>query len=393
MRFFTITKWEFKNSLSSKKFLSIFLLQISVLILMVVFFNFFNANIEAGEGMTLSPSLTGFASIDVSDKSGIFPSYLNKEVLKINNLDSNESISNVNNGKVTAALIIPENFTMNIDEIKTTNLNLFINQGDPKRSVATEEVNSTIKVMKDSISNRWIKALAPETSVIQPDVREEKTGESIPIKLIRKMMIVVLLFIPLFLFGNMIVDSIVGEKERKTGEILVAMPLSHTDIIIGKNMAVVLTIALQVAIWIIILLGAGFDINSPLLVYIVIVLTAIPIVGITSVVAAYSKNYKEAGIGLSFIYLTIVGFLILPALAYISGQMPGSNISPMTLVMRIFSGESISTGELLIPLVSIILISIITFWLTIKLFKRDDIMFGPRPGIIRLTLKLMGVKK
>ena len=160
------------------------------------------------------------------------------------------------------------------------------------------------------------------------------------------MMIAVLLFLPLFLFGNMVVDSIVGEKERKTGEILVAMPISHADVIIGKNMAVVLMIALQVAIWIIILLLAGFEINNAILVYLVIVLTAIPIVGITSVVAAYSKNYKEAGIGLSFIYIAIVGFLIVPALAYISRQLPGSNISPMTLVMRLFSGESISTTEL-----------------------------------------------
>jgi ABC-2 type transport system permease protein len=65
----------------------------------------------------------------------------------------------------------------------------------------------------------------------------------------------------------------------------------------------------------------------------------------------------------------------------------------MTLVMRLFSGESISTTELILPLVSIALVSLITFWLTIKLFKRDDIMFGPRPGVIRLALNLVGLKK
>ena len=35
-------------------------------------------------------------------------------------------------------------------------------------------------------------------------------------------------------------------------------------------------------------------------------------------VAAYSKNYKEAGIGLSIVYIGIVGFLIVPVLVYIS---------------------------------------------------------------------------
>ena len=389
MRFFTITKWEFKSSIKSRKFLTLFFMQISVLILMVIFFNFFTANIESEQGMTLSPSLTGFASVDIYDKSGIFSNQLNNEVLKINNLSDENSIDRVNEGEVTAALLVPEDFTRNIDEFKTSNLNLFVNEKDPKKIVATEEINSTIKAISGSISNQWINSLTPQNETAEVNVKEEKKGESLPLKLIKKMMIAVLLFLPLFLFGNMVVDSIVGEKERKTGEIMVAMPINHADIIIGKNMAVVLTIALQVAIWITILLIAGFSIHNPILVYSVIVLTAVPIVGITSVIAAYSKNYKEAGIGLSFIYIAIVGFLIVPALAYISRPSYGSNISPMTLVMRLFSGEGISTTELAIPLISIVLISIITFWVAIKLFKRDDIMFGPRPGMLRFVFSII----
>lgn len=393
MRFSTIAKWEFKSSIKSRKFLILFLMQISILILMIIFFNFFTANLESDKGVTLSPSLTGFASVDVSDNSGIFPNQLNKEVLKINTLSYNESINRLNQGKTTAVLIVPEDFTQNIDEFKSSNLDLFVNLEDPKQSVATGEINSTVKSISTSISNKWIDSLVPQNKTAEPDVKEEKTGESLPLKLINKMMIAVLLFLPLFLFGNMIVDSIVGEKERKTGEILVAMPVSHLDVIIGKNIAVVLTMAIQVGIWMIILLIAGFDIYNPALVYIVVVLTAFPIVGITSVVAAYSKSYKEAGIGLSFIYIVIIGFLIVPALVYISRPSASSNISPMTLVMHIFSGENLTTMELVIPLISTALISIITFWITIELFKRDYIMFGPRPGIIRTALDLVGIKK
>jgi len=368
-------------------------MQISILILMVIFFNFFTANIESDKGVTLSPSLTGFASVDISDNSGIFSNQINKDVLKINNLSYNESINRLNQGKITAALIVPENFTKNIDQFKSSNVDLFVNLEDPKQIVATNEINSTVKSISAAISNQWINSLVPQNKTVETTVKEEKTGESLPLKLINKMMIAVLLFLPLFLFGNIIVDSIVGEKERKTGEILVAMPVSHVAIIIGKNMAVVLTMAIQVGIWLIILLIAGFDINNPILVYLVVILTAFPIVGITSVISAYSKNYKEAGIGLSFIYIVIVGFLIVPALAYVSRQSISSNISPMTLVMRIFSGETLTTTEWIIPLASIALISIITFWLTIELFKRDYIMFGPRPGIIRTTLDLIGIKR
>jgi ABC-2 type transport system permease protein len=350
----------------------------------------FITNIESEEGITLSPSLTGFASIDISDKDGLIVNQLNNEVLSIEN---SNNMDDVKSGKSTALLIVPENSTEGLSKFQTVTVDLFINSADPKQIVVSEEVNTAVKAISSSISNQWISSLVPSTSTIEPDVREEKKGESLPLQLIKKMMVSILLFLPLFLFGNMIIDSIVGEKERKTGEILVAMPLSHRDILIGKNFAIVLTIALQVALWLIILLMAGFEIKNPILVYIIVILTSVPIIGVTSAIATYSRNYKEAGIGLSFAYITIVGFLVVPALAYISSKALLSNISPMTLVMRLFSGENITALDFMIPLISIVIVSLISYWISIKLFKRDDIMFGPRPGIIRLALDIVGIKK
>ncbi len=177
MRFSTITKWEFKNTLSSRKFLMIFLMQLSVLVLMIVFLNMFIGNIESENGVTLSPSLTNFASIDVSDTNGLFKKQLNHEVLGITSLGSNESINQVKNGQVTAALIVPENSTGKIDNFQPITLNLFIDYADPKRSVVSEEVNSTAQAVSSSISNQWISSLVPSTSTIEPDVKEEKKGE------------------------------------------------------------------------------------------------------------------------------------------------------------------------------------------------------------------------
>jgi ABC-2 type transport system permease protein len=65
----------------------------------------------------------------------------------------------------------------------------------------------------------------------------------------------------------------------------------------------------------------------------------------------------------------------------------------MTLVMRISSGESIAMGEILLSFTFIVVISLISYGISVALFKRDDVIFGPRPGIIRLTLELMGFKK
>ena len=191
----------------------------------------------------------------------------------------------------------------------------------------------------------------------------------------------------------MIIDTIVGEKERKTGEILIAMPMSQAQVIIGKGMAVVLTISLQVAMWLIILLIAGFHIDNPLLVFIFIFLTSIPIIGITSIVAAYSKNFKEAGIGLSIAYMGIVGFLVrtcfnIPLKKIIYCKYFPYDHCDENIFRRIYT-----TSDYGISLAAILIVSIISYWIAIKLFERDDIMFGPRPGILRLIYDLITFKK
>jgi ABC-2 type transport system permease protein len=392
LKFNTITKWEFKETLKSRKFLMIFFLQISVLFLMIFIFNAFAANIESEKGISITPSLSGFASLDVDDQGLLFAKYINPELITVSSSSFNDSYSGLTSGETTALVVVPGDSIDKIRNIEPLNLQLYIDSADPKRSVVRDEVNTTTKLMADAISNSWIDSFTPQNST-PAVVNQQNTGESLPMQIVTKAMIAILLFLPLFLFGNMIIDSVVGEKERKTGEILMAMPITPTEIIFGKSMAVVGIIALQVAIWMVILLITGFPILNPILVFTLVFITAIPVTGVTVIIAAYAKNYKEAGIGLTFGYIVVVGLLMIPALVYISNKSLGSNISPLTMVIRLFSGESIPLWEFLIPVGFILILSIISYWIAIQLFKRDDVVFGPRPGLLRLSLELCGLKK
>lgn len=391
MRFSTITKWELKETLKSKKFLIIFFLQISVLFLMIFIFNTFAANIESEKGISITPSLSGFASLDVDDQGHLFSKYINPDIIEVKNYSYNYSINRIKSGQTTGFVLVPEDSIDKIRNIGTINIQLYLDVSDPKRSVIKDEVTSTTKLMGDTISNSWVDSLAPQN--VTQTVNQQNTGDSLPLLIITKAMIAILLFLPLFLFGNMMIDSVVGEKERKTGEILMAMPLSTTEIIFGKSMAVVGIIAIQVALWMSILLLTGFEIINPLIVYLLVFITALPVIGITVVIAAYSKNYKEAGIGLTFGYVASVGILMVPALVYLSNKSLSSNISPLTMVIRILSGENIPLWQFIIPIGFVTILSALTYWISIKLYERDDVVFGPRPGLIRLSLELIGLKK
>ena len=240
-----------------------------------------------------------------------------------------------------------------------------------------DEVNSTVNLMATSISNSWIDSLIPQNTT-QTVVNQQSTGQSLQIQILTNAMLAILLFLPLFFFGNMIIDSVVGEKERKTGEILMAMPIPPSQIILGKILGPVEgVIAVQIAFWMIILFIMGFKFADPILIYILVIITALPILGVTTIISAYSKNYKEAGIGITISYIGVVGVLIIPALTYLSVKSLVSNISPMTMVMRIFSGETIPFWQYFIPILFIFLVTMLTYWISIKLFERDDIFLDP----------------
>lgn len=389
----TITKWELKNTLHNRKFILIFFLQLVVLLMMVLFFSSFMEGIESEEGISLTPSLNQFASLDIYDPQNVLINQLNPEILEINSNEIDVALSRLEGGDVTGVVLLPSADDFNLEEIKPVPVKLYIDYKDPKRSVIKDEVVAAGNRASDLISQRWIDELAPQQEVSQPQIQEETQGEALPLQLINKVMTAILLFLPLFLFGNLIVDSIVGEKERKTGEILIAMPVSRSNIILGKSTAVIITMALQVALWMVLMILAGYSIENPGLVYLIVVTTALPIVGLTSIIAAFSKNYKEAGIGITFAYVAIIGFLIVPALAYISQQGRYVSTSTMTLTIKVFSGEPLSPGDIIVPFTSLLLISLISYYITIWLFKRDDIVFGPRPGLLRLLYEFTALNK
>ncbi|HEX7467748.1 MAG TPA: ABC transporter permease, partial [Methanobacterium sp.] len=89
MNFTTISRWEFKESLKSKKFLMIFFLQLSVLFLMIFVFNSFATNIQSEKGISLTPSLSGCASLDVDDQGQLLSKYINPEIIDIKASNSN----------------------------------------------------------------------------------------------------------------------------------------------------------------------------------------------------------------------------------------------------------------------------------------------------------------
>lgn len=361
MNLLKVAKWELRSTLRSRKFLFIFLFQIAVLILTLFMFSGFTDVLESGEALT--PSLTGFAELGVIDPSGLIQGQLNPDVLDIRE------------GGDAGSVLVVDNFTG-----IPLNATLYLDYSDPRRSVVRDEVEAAVERASSLISEEFVKSPGPA-----PEVREETRGEPLPVQLVTRVMVSILLFLPVFLFGNLVVDSIVGEKERKTGEALLAMPVRRSEIILGKCLSVITVLALQIGVWMILIIALGFHMVNPLGAYFTVVASSAPVVGLTALISVYARNYREAGIGITLAYIISAAYLIAPSLAYMAGS--SGSVSPMTLTIKMISGQALGAADIIPPAISILVLSIIFYGLAVRLFGRDDVVFGPRPGILRLMVK------
>ncbi len=383
----TISKWELKNTLGSKKFLTIFLAQLVVLFIMGSFFTSFMTDMSSEEGINLNPSLKGFGSLDINDSDGLFTKNINPELLKIRTANSS-SYDSVQKGKTNGLMII-KNISEN--NLQKMDYNLILDYSDPKSIVVKSEVESASNKTSKIITQNFINKNKTNKNSTQ-EVKEEATGVAVPIQLINKIMTALLLFLPVFLFGNLVIDSLVSEKERKTGEILIAMPISRSNIVLGKSFGILCLMSIQLLLWIIIMTLTGFDLVSPALVYLLVVLTAIPIVGVGTLVGVFSKNYKESEIGSNFAYLLTITILVIPALVSIIRPGMGTS-STISLVIKIFSGEALTYKDIFNPIITVVLLSVITYGLSVWMYNKDEIIFGPRPNILKSILKFLRIDK
>ena len=62
---------------------------------MIIIFNSFVTNIESDKGISITPSLNGFASMDVQDESGLISKYINPAVINVIPSNYNSSLNNI----------------------------------------------------------------------------------------------------------------------------------------------------------------------------------------------------------------------------------------------------------------------------------------------------------
>nr|WP_207890154.1 PrsW family glutamic-type intramembrane protease [Natrarchaeobius chitinivorans] len=164
-------------------------------------------------------------------------------------------------------------------------------------------------------------------------------------------------------------STIMDERIKRRGELLLVSPSSRYEIVAGKTLPYVLgLVAIVVATAAVI--GGG----------VLSVAAAIPIalvfLGSTFAGAMLARSFKE----LTFVTVTISVFLttytFVPAI--FTDVTPIALISPLTLVVMDLQGDPVAVGEYLFSTIPFYLSALVLFLLGIGIYREED-MFAQKP--------------
>ncbi len=336
------------------------------------------------------------AVIQADLTSNNFIESLSSDQTSVTRIRQEENITKlVQNGDYEVGISLPQYFSKIFEEIdETATITIFVDQTNTRGMIALTLIqNSITRYANRIVSERLIKTGVPTKALnpIRTDVRAVTMGGAGATLLA--------MMLPLFLgiytvTGGMyfIMDTTAGEKERKTLEALLTMPVTRTEIVLGKFLIAVL-IALLSSIFAVLGMSTGavfligsiggyagqglsISISNLILIGAATLVLAMTTASLEMMISIFARNFKEAQNLLSPLTIAIA----IPAITmpYMSEQMLRFfSVAPMfnvMLIMRDALQNRVSPMNLFLELTSALFYMVIALAISIKIFSSEKVM-------------------
>ncbi len=179
-----------------------------------------------------------------------------------------------------------------------------------------------------------------------------------------------ILLLPFFLASNLVTDSIVGERERKTFEVLLMTPLSSSMVVIGKIIPVLSFSLIQSLAWILLLDLLQVPIFNTVLLMLILLSLGLGFIGVGILISILVDSTKEANSAITLVLVFATFILFVPLFIKSDIFQALFNFIPTVLMVKIASSPAINP-EILFYLLPTILISILIFMVTVRSFRHE----------------------
>jgi len=279
-----------------------------------------------------------------SNKEAILTSLEHEDIKILNSRGLDNLRAAVKKGKIMGGIVVPEDY----DELANRSLEVLLVL-DPSKvfsTVVEEKVRLAVEHASSLVSQERISRICVDVHSFEIEVQsigEEALPVGSPefVKAMYLMVIPLVFLFPVFLSANMTSDSIVAEKESGTLGILLATPLSKSEIILGKALPVLAIANVQFLLWIILVeknvLGKVPIFNKWFLILFLNLATLLFVL-VSLLISTRSSSLKEANL-----YLTVLIMgCILPILIGLPRLGAFSEIVDVLLLSRVIGMTAVS---------------------------------------------------
>ena len=318
------------------------------------------------------------------------------DYIRQNNMDIEKAPDDpreaVDTGKLDVVLVVPDSYAVAFRAGRPADVRLIMDKSKESAGKNIDRVRTVVEDYSRSIAVLRLLARGVDPRALSPVVIEDadvSTPQSRAVLLLG-MMPYFLLFAAILGAFYLAIDSTAGERERGSLEPLLTTAVSRSTLVLGKLSAVTLFSAVSLGIDIVALLycqhiipaaKVGISVNITPATSLVTFLVCLPfclfVAGLLSVVASFTKSYKEAQTWLSFIMLLpmipVLGLVMFPTEpAWWMMLLP--SMSQDVLITELIKGESLNPLFVALSVGSTLVaggtLSAVAVWL----YKRERIL-------------------
>ncbi|RLG69542.1 MAG: hypothetical protein DRO11_07595 [Methanobacteriota archaeon] len=401
----TVLGWELRSLLANKRYLVLSFVSVIIVGSMIPVFTSIFSELEAESLVPVSPSLHRVAPVGTYklDENTI----IKKEVEKLDKIELirfkslGEVVEKVENHEVVGVILIGEK------KDGTQMVYLVIDKASPIAAMVEEELTTAISIAAQKIRVETIisAGLDPETTLNPIIIEKKKLGEGQNTGSVGEnwregfrgvlsgLITPLILIIPMFVVGSFVIDSVVGEKERKTLETLLAVPTPWWKLLLGKYLATLLIVSIQVGLILVGISLWGVPVAKPLHTYLMLLVIGGFIPSVTTYVCTISNSYKQASILLTFVNALLFLTLFLPTtFTHLPGLERYASYAPLTIVANYIQNGQTPIGSLVTSVSGLILLTTVFLGASLYIFNHEAATihnYGP----ISIHLKILRGEK
>jgi len=396
---------------------------IPIIVMAFIFGSMGNMMGGIGEELEKKPVI-GLINEDNDELSEIATDILNERaeiIYKGNNIA--EGLEKIKEEKATALLVIPTNFSENIyaDEPGEIEVYWIMKGAGIMDSISSGVVDGLIYSIEEEISKELIKDGGYSDIVLNPTVKKETTifkdkelkglspSAISGILVSQSVMVPIIMMMIIMMAGGTVISSMGMEKENKTLETLLTLPVKRSSIVLGKIAGSAIVGLLMAIIYMLgfryymsslgmsseinlVDLGLTLGMKDYFLVGVSVFITLLAALSLCMILGTFAENYKSAQtLNLPIVLLAIVPMFLT--------MMKDFDTLPLLLKIVVFAipfshpmmaMKSLMFDNYLLVLSGIgyvVVFSAAMMWIIVKIFSTEKVLTA------KLSLKMPKFKR